>query len=82
MQISLKQSEIVSAIRGYIETQGINLISTLAKRKRKKLLLKMLLLQRLLKLHKNLRQKWQLKQRLKRLPRQVACLVKPVCIHS
>lgn len=25
MQISLKQSEIVSAIRGYIETQGINL---------------------------------------------------------
>lgn len=25
MQISLKQSEIISAIRGYIETQGINL---------------------------------------------------------
>lgn len=25
MQISLKQSEIVAAIRGYIETQGINL---------------------------------------------------------
>lgn len=25
MQISLKQSEIVSAIRGYIESQGINL---------------------------------------------------------
>lgn len=25
MQISLKQSEIVSAIHGYIETQGINL---------------------------------------------------------
>lgn len=25
MQISLKQSEIIAAIRGYIETQGINL---------------------------------------------------------